>query len=350
MLTVHRLLGRFLSCLSVLVLFVTLVGAAWLHYLGEQHWLTAALLYVPSGVWLLPVLGLIPLCVVFCFRWALVLGFFALGYVWLFMGYEWHQTAVPEGQGGEAIRILSNNVGNNAKTTVAAFAAEFRPDVYVFQESRPGGYYAEVYPDLEVHKHGEFVLVTGLNVLEADFLDQPSWGAVPVAARYVIETKSGSRLVVYNVHMPTRRNVIGGIRGKGMLAALFGRSGGYGSVVRAQIRDFFSGQDELAGRLVERARTETEPVVLIGDFNFPRHGKIYRRFVAAFTDTFAAVGSGFGYSFPGKTNNPFAFFRPWLRIDHAFSNAQLVPKESLVESRRPSQHRAIGVVLAFPTR
>ena len=53
------------------------------------------------------------------------------------------------------------------------------------------------------------------------------------------------------------------------------------------------------------------------------------------------VGSGLGYTFPGTTRNPLSLGGPWMRVDHIFFDSDWRALESLTESERPSQHRAV---------
>ena len=336
----YRLVGDLVVVITVATMVVTGFFLALLHGYGERHWLLAILLYVPSLTWMLPSLSLLPLCVVFRFRYAVLLTLFLLAYVWLGMGF---QLGGQVGDSSPAVTLVSNNVGNNGKTTIDRFAEQHGADILLFQEAGRGRLYQEKYQGWEISVNGEFALATRYSVKEADFLTDPTWGVVPVAARYVIEVEPGVDLVVYNVHLPTRRFIMNGLRGMGLASAVVGRSGGYGGQVRSQNRDFFEGQIRLTESLIARARRESLPVVMMGDFNIPARGYLYGLLSEAFQDAFVVAGRGFGYTFPGQTHNPLAFFRPWLRIDHAFVGSNIDVVAAAVEANRPSQHRGVAV-------
>lgn len=336
----YRVLGELVGMSTVAVVVITSFWIVSLDWYGERHWFLAMMLYAPALTWILPALVLLPLSVVFCFRYSLLLVAFLAGYFFFYSGYGF-PTDQKTGTDGDRFTILSNNVGNDGGTSFDEFAASFELDAILLQEARPARFYRERYPDWQVHHAGEFGLLTKLKVIESGFLEEPTWGAVPVGARYLIESAQGRRVVLYNIHLPTRRFIISGGGGKGMLAALLGQGGGYGSQVRAQNRDFFAGQIDLVKRLLERVAKESDPVILAGDFNVPPQGHLYHLLASSLVDAYSVSGAGFGYTFPGKTNNPLAFFQPWLRIDHVFTSQEVTPLRTLVESDRPSQHRAV---------
>lgn len=337
-----RLVGDILSILTIAVVIFTSFFCFVLDGYGEKHWFVAMLLYVPVGVWLIPSMILLPLSLVFCFRYSLLLLLFMVGYFYFFSGYQFQGEDLKQGEGPD-FTLISNNVGNSARTTIDDFAEKHSPDLMVFQEARPHRYYREKYPNLNVRSHGEFVVVTRFTIAEAEYLDSPTWGAVPIAARYVVDLDDGQKIVVYNTHMPTRRFIMNGIKGRGLISAIFGGAKGYGNQVRTQNRDFFSGQIEMTLKLIEQVEKEVYPVVLVGDLNVPARGYLYGLLKAKLSDTFVEGGRGFGYTFPGETKNPVSFFQPWLRIDHAFTSEKISTNVAEVEKGRPSQHRALAI-------
>jgi vancomycin resistance protein VanJ len=344
---VFRLIGDVLSVFILMVIVFTTFFYLALDCYGERHWLLGMLLYLPSYVWLIPSLLLLPLSLVFCFRYFVVLSFFIVGCGYYFSGYQFSGKEVIL-EMDSSFTLVTNNVGNDRQSSIDTFAERHSPDIMVFQESRPEQFYREKYPDLNIRSEGEFVLVTSLNIVEAGLLNTPTWGAFPIAARYVLEFESGQRLVVYNIHLPTRRFFMNRVWGKGLLPIIFGGgAGSYGSQVRIQNRDFFAGQIEMINRLIDQAEGETYPIVLAGDFNVPARGHIYGILNDAFRDSFVDGGRGFGFTFPGDSRKPLAFFHSWLRIDHAFASEELSTNYAEVEKGRPSQHRALAVSWQF---
>jgi endonuclease/exonuclease/phosphatase family metal-dependent hydrolase len=68
----------------------------------------------------------------------------------------------------------------------------------------------------------------------------------------------------------------------------------------------------------EAAAHEPGPAVIAGDTNLPDLSYILNRYLSAYQDGFAKVGSGFGYTFPTDHGR-----RPWMRIDRIFANQEL---------------------------
>jgi len=340
------LIGDTLSVFTVAVILFTSFFCLMLDSYGERHWLLGMLLYLPSYVWLIPSLLLLPLSLIFCLRYSVALSFFIVGYGFYYSGYQFNGSEVAR-EMDSSFTLVTNNVGSNQGSSVDGFAKKHSPDIMVFQDARPGAFYRDKYPDLNVRSDGEFVLVTRLNIVEAGLLNTPTWGAFPIAARYVLEFDSKKKMVVYNIHFPTRRFFMNRVQGKGFVSVLFGGAGSYGSQVRTQNRDFFNGQIEMTNKLIEQAKEEPYPVILVGDFNVPARGYIYGALSDAFNDTFVDGGRGFGFTFPGETRSPLTFFQPWLRFDHAFTSGGLLTNYAEVERGRPSQHRALAVSCQF---
>ena len=340
------LLGDILSVFTVAVILFTTLFYLVLDWYGERHWFLGMLLYLPVYVWLILSLMLLPLSLVFCFRYSVALSFFILGYGYFISGYQLNSLGVTQ-EMDSSFNLVTNNVGNNQGSSVDGFAKKHSPDILVFQETRPGPFYRDKYPDLNVRSDGEFVLVTRLNIVEAGLLNAPTWGAFSIAARYVLEFDSKRKLVVYNIHLPTRRFFMNRVLGDGFGSVILGGAGSYGSQVRTQNRDFFKGQIEMTNKLIRQAKEELYPVILVGDFNVPARGYIYGALSDAFNDTFVDGGRGFGFTFPGETRNPLTFNQPWLRIDHAFTSGGLSTNYAEVEKGRSSQHRGLAVSCRF---
>ncbi len=75
------------------------------------------------------------------------------------------------------------------------------------------------------------------------------------------------------------------------------------------------------------------PILIGGDFNAPAGDAVFRELTPDFTDAFAAVGSGWGDTFPNKT--------PLLRIDHIYASSQLQPVRACTVETANSDHRMV---------
>ena len=82
---------------------------------------------------------------------------------------------------------------------------------------------------------------------------------------------------------------------------------------------FWDEQIAMARDVADKIAKERDPVVVVGDFNTPAFGPIYRIFANQFQDAHLQAGVGTGFTFPGNTHNPLSLFRPWLRLDMIFA-------------------------------
>lgn len=68
--------------------------------------------------------------------------------------------------------------------------------------------------------------------------------------------------------------------------------------------------------VIVKAKQESEPVIMLGDFNMTDQFHEYRRIQEAFTDAYKAVGDiGFGFTYP---HDKWTGVPPFLRLDYIF--------------------------------
>lgn len=75
-----------------------------------------------------------------------------------------------------------------------------------------------------------------------------------------------------------------------------------------------------------RCQQESGPLILLGDFNTPPDSNDYQHIVQSYTDVFAEVGKGSGWTFPDSMASiPIIswFIRPFTRYDYIFRNNAL---------------------------
>ena len=354
-----RLIRRLVSWSTLLYVFTLLILGACMRWIGEQNVFFAFCLYLPPLLWYLPAFVLLPLCLL-VWAWR-TLGFSLLalvGSLMLFFDFKFGSDETPAASSAARLVVLTNNRGQNAGQSLRPFKNLVKPDLMVFQES--GGTSARYLADpaYAEFKDGrdvasEFSLISRYPVLSGDpvtvtIASLPrnlSEGQDPteshtIAARYVIDV-NGTQVVVYNVHMPTPRETLRYYQQGVFIYGLIGLPGTPFAAKREANQKGWDQRIELLQKLLERARQETGPTLLVGDFNMPSTGWCYQQTAASFGEAHAEAGSGFGFTFPGTSRNPLSLGGVWMRIDHLFFDpAHWDCVQATTERDRPSQHRA----------
>ena len=319
----------------VLGLVLLLAGMEWI---GEKNWVLSFCLYLPVQLWLLPLVLLIPLAARFRPRLCVVQGFCVVLVLGVFSDVRLWPRTIPASPG--SLVVVTNNIGQSNHQSMQPFVAVERPDLLALQDAaNRGPAYSREYPDRFVVGRGEFILVSKYPVLTASLVQEATWKTRPVAARFELSFKGGP-LVVYNVHMPTPRSDFFRLSGLGWARELLGRNQArsdgrsFGESMRARV--------ELAEKLAEVFRKETQPFIVVGDFNAPDHGRVYGLMASFLKDAFDQSGRGYGYTFPGVSGRALTLLGPWLRLDYLFAGNGWEPAYARVEPHRLSQHRAVA--------
>jgi vancomycin resistance protein VanJ len=311
------------------------------RWVGEYHWATALLLYVPRVVWGLPLLGMLWLTVLR--RDVRLAAATAVGaWVWFFplMGFRWRmngetQAAVTSrttAPGGMS-RVLSLYVQNvHDFPDVAALITRMKerePDLIVLQEAGSYGvvWWKEQLPDHEWHRQGEHLLGSKLDVSHV----KGEWARGYV--RYDLEM--GARTVtLLSIHPPSPQFAV-----KRVLKGQRPEHPGEWSTLTAidVLRRDVDQRRFVLTAIAEDAASLSHPVIIAGDSNTPDGGRLLREHFAQWTDAFSAAGEGFGYTFPA--------WAPWLRLDRAWVTSDFVVLSVRRDNAVGSDHWALDVEL-----
>ncbi|MBI3874997.1 MAG: endonuclease/exonuclease/phosphatase family protein [Verrucomicrobia bacterium] len=334
-----RWTGRLLAVATVAYALGLLALLAAMEWHGERHWLLSFLLFLPAQGWLLPLVALTPLCLLVRPRLVFIHLGCAVFVLWLYMG--WRISFQREAK-GPTVTLVTNNIGQNNRTSLAPFVAAEQPDIIALQEAAGNvAAWQREYTNRFVAMVDQFTLISRFPIKNSGLAPVRADKDWPVAAWFELDC-DGKPLVIYSVHLPTPRNQLENVKGLGFLAALVGRDDRYGGKLRGYSRDFWDRQVKVAEELAAHFAKEQRPFLIAGDFNVPDHGAIYHTFAARFTDAFAARGRGYGFTFPGYTRNPLTLFGPWLRLDYIWSGESFRPIYCRAEPDRKSQHRAVA--------
>ncbi|MBI3876505.1 MAG: endonuclease/exonuclease/phosphatase family protein, partial [Verrucomicrobia bacterium] len=326
---------------TVLYVFVFSLALYAVEFEAEDNIYTAALLYLPPYGWLIPSAVLGFLCAatrpMLCILHAVCAAFL----LWFWMGYRMND---PKPARGPALTVVSNNVGQNHGKSIEPFVQAEEADLIVLQDAMSRGpEYARKFPSHYIVGQDEFLLISKFPIRSQGRVPVLNGGKEPVAAWFEVDWK-GRTVVVYSVHLPTPRRQLEALKGLGLLATLFGSSGGHGSKVKLDSGAFWANQKQLAEGIVAQLQAERRPFIVCGDFNAPDHGVVYRTFSARLTDSFHKAGHGYGFSFPGDS-----WFSAWLRLDQIWAGTGFDPVYAATETERPSQHRAVVARLEWNT-
>jgi endonuclease/exonuclease/phosphatase (EEP) superfamily protein YafD len=331
-----------------------------LRFVGEDSWLLTPVMYAPRLVCALPLVLTVPALLYAGPRWMLVTQVAALALVvFPLMGLELHPGAVLLAQKRQpatatatatataSFRLLSLNVffGHAGCEAILKEIAAHDPDV-ILLEAGIGSCdraLAARYPSMHVETRGgvEFTLASKFPVLDfyrpEDFPGSPIIGQGYV--RYTLDTPLG-RIDLFGMHPYSPRHGFEGAR-KDLQTPLRDPWNEAHLPHLAEGRLAIESNTSVRRRQVEAvtaaAAKSTNPVIIAGDTNLPALSRIYARFFGSspWKDGFAAVGNGFGYTFPTSWDYEQG---PWMRLDRIFVGAPLRFLNFEVGGRGASDH------------
>lgn len=344
--------ATFFAAVAVLSLVLSI------KYGAECNLLTVFLSYLPAWIVALPLMGTLVFGLFFvCWRSILLSILVAfISVIWLGnYSFQW-KSGIPAKKPGVVLSLMSYNRGQGSPSVMSAFAAENQPDVAVFQDAARRLNQIAALPEFLNHRFnyqiGEFVLLSRWPVLESEPL-KVAWpehgsGIYMVGARAVIDW-NGRKIVIYNIHLPTPRDLLYWYGKRGTF--LYGLLGVVPDTSfhkrHQQYLSAWNARVEIITQLLSRALLESEPVVLMGDWNFPPAGKAYQAVIKSFQDAHRMGGKGFGHTFPGNLKSLGKIAAPWIRIDHVFASRHWNVLFANVSLREGSQHLPIGAYLTI---
>jgi hypothetical protein len=270
-----------------------------------------------------------------------------------FLGYRLGGKAVsevPQGLRG-SLRLVTVNRGQSHGHPIGDFLDRVNPDVVLVQDAHsvgalnPNGAELAMFPFKG--RLGTLAVVSRLPMGPVELIPlvvrpgDPAMGHWHRLMRVEVKWE-GERVCLYTLHLPSPRT-----------ALEFYRSGGVfrpgGSFTAQQMWNHHSQMVERVMLTVEAdIRQHGQRSVILGDWNLPPIGPLYRRVTRQFLDTHAAEGEGWGFTCPGDMPLWFAGMGPWLRIDHILCTRdwQIIAHE--VEAPSGAQHCAVAAVLKRP--
>ncbi len=333
-----------LTGLTVIYCLAFLIILYLLEFEAEDYTLLSTAMYLPPWGWLVPLVPLAFLSLLFYARLLIVQVACVPVLIFGFMDLRWHDWP-PAGKA--SLRIVTNNIGQNHKTSFKGFADAQKADIIALQDAYAearGPEIARQFPDRYVVGRDQFVLVSKYPVRAAGALPipDPEDPGQKVAAWFEVDCE-GQTIIVFVVHLPTPRDQLNALKGLGALSVVAGKEGGHGDKIRQSNEAFFKTQQAIGRQIVDYTRQAKVPFIVCGDFNVPTHGKIYRHFRENWIEAFNERGQGVGATFPGDAHLP-----AWLRLDNIYcSRTGLRPIHAEAEEGRGSQHRCMAATFEF---
>ena len=200
------------------------------------------------------------------------------------------------------IRILTFNLqapNEDAVASLVDIVREVDADIVAVQElsipaaDRFSTALADLYPHQALHPQQSGHLGQGI-MSRFPILEDGYWQEqeepMPLGHQRVVMEIDGVEAVIYNTHPVPPYTPNAGTR----------------SVVHTRALRY----------VINQAKDETAPVIVLGDFNMSDHFHEYRRIVEEFTDAYKAVGDiGFGFTYP---HDKWTGVPPLVRLDYVF--------------------------------
>jgi endonuclease/exonuclease/phosphatase (EEP) superfamily protein YafD len=332
---------RWLTRLSWVNLIGVLLATALIKFVSEEWWVTAALVYLPRCVFIVPSLLLVPMAATRSFRATAINLAGVAVVVWPLMNLRFqfpNDRHLHAPQKDRSLRIVSCNVQRFRPdfASVLGDISQMHPSVIALQDADALSNLLERYlAGWHAAREGEFVVASRFPVRFVDKCRPDVFGRTSVA-RFALDTPAGL-VQIYNLHQMTPRRGLTALRpnsiitetGRGDLEAFVALR----AAEARETRDFF-----------ERTRGDA-PALIVGDFNMPSDSSLYREYWPGLANAFDEVGTGYGYTFPCQRQYQWPAGFPWLRIDHILVSEHWSLRESWVGSANGSDHRPIAAIV-----
>ena len=324
---------------AILYLLALLAVVAALRLIGERWWVTTITLYLPRIGFALPLPFLtVGLLLVRSHR--LLLTQVAAAYVLLFPLMGLHAGGARGATAGALpFRLFALNIGlgKNGTGEILERIRAANPDVVVLEEVDDDNVETlrSGLPGYAFRHLDQFVVASRFPVEEEAVPPSISIDGEARSAqytRYRLITPAGP-LRLFAVHPISPHDAFDQLRGKGLRYELL--SGRVFQTASARAMEANT-RERLAqvGALAADAAKSPDPVLIAGDTNLPGLSWAFSHRLGGFSDGFAEVGRGFGYSYPAQK-------MVWMRIDRILAGSRFRFLDAATISPRISDHLAV---------
>jgi vancomycin resistance protein VanJ len=318
---------RFARAIAMLATALVIVVWGIQEVWGESHWLTVYITYAPPIVYL-AIPGFALLMALLCLDlkavlWGLVAATLCL------VGVA--RPSLPLGSqrpAGKPVRVVTWNVHDryNDLASIRAELERLDPDIVCLQE-------ANAPPFRGCWPKAESVQTDSLIILTRGKIERHRVIKVRHREHYLrplLEADislEGMKLTVLDLHLYSYQ-----------LAAALKRPS------KERARELTESAIEMRTLQIEQVtrwlEMQATPAIVAGDFNTPPRGRLYTRLAQTATDSFAAAGKGFGWTYPHS--------HPILRIDYIWLTGDLRAIRCGPARVGPSDHLPIVADIVVP--
>jgi vancomycin resistance protein VanJ len=333
-------LGKFLRRAMIVLpwSYVLILVLVWvlLQFLGDRWWFATMMLFSPRWIYPLPLLALIPICLLWDRRrWpVLLLSVLILWFPLMDFRLPSGRLFVPAGTN---YRVLSCNLHDDEcnPDALKALISRENPDFIALQECN----YERVrslLADYQVLYSDRLLVASRFPLREIGSLsgpEPPHTYPRKYAAFYVADTPAGT-LTFGCVHFSSPRY--------GLATVLDRNTGVQPSKKEILEKNILFRQKESAAVKAFLDKIST-PILLAGDFNTPVESVIYHDNWTSYHNAFSTTGFGFGRSFECRFRGiPFG-----VRIDHILGGPQVTPARCWIGSSVGSEHLPVIADIIF---
>jgi vancomycin resistance protein VanJ len=324
----RRLLWK-LTIANLVFLILLYVGET---LIAERHWLTTLVTYAPQQLFGIPV-ALLLVYSLFRKRWRALAanGVAAAFFAFAMLGFN-----IPFGgvgrHSGPCVRVMTYNIHHASKggKQIAEDVRRVSPDIVCFQETNVIAHLPD--PVVELKKalpgwycasHGQLAVFSKYSITEC-VIHRPAVEFWRVFLQVGVRVR-GRQLNVLCLHLNTAAETES-------LAVHRGKLSSY-------LRSATKARSSQVSELIKFSRGIRGPLIIMGDFNTPPRGRVYRRIATSFQDAFRAGGWGLGYTYRADL--------PVMRIDYIFAREGLRPVRCFTPALAGSDHRPVAADIVF---
>jgi vancomycin resistance protein VanJ len=298
-----------------------------LRFLSDRWWFATMMLFGPRWIYPLPLLVLVPLCLLWDRRrWpVLLLGIAILWFPVMDFCLPWGRLFAPA---GTRYRVLTCNLHNEECNFDALRTLILRedPDFIALQECSVDAA-RSVLSGYQVLNSDRLLVASRFPLQAINEISGPEPPHVYPrmhAAFFAADTPTG-KLIVGCVHFPSPRYG---------LSSVLDRQTGVQLSKKELLEENIRLRREESTVVKETLAKFSDPIILAGDFNTPVESAIYHDCWAPYRNAFSRTGFGFGRTFECHVRGiPFG-----VRIDHILSGPKVTPARCWIGPDVGSEH------------